>query len=346
MLQVNLKKCYLYGTEGVYKMNMNLNKKILLIVPAAIILISAIYLIVNASKPEEKFVTGLVEIKEIDVASKVPGRIDSLFVTEGSIVKKGDILAKLESREMDAKLEQTFGQMEAAKYKYEMALNGARPEEKEAVEKLYHQAKHQYDLAEKTWKRMSNLYADSLISAQEKDQYEFQYKAAREQMDAAEAKYNMVIKGTRYEEKEMAKNLLYQAENGYKEVQVYHDELYIKSPVDGEVQKCISDAGEIISSGYPVFSVLQLDDQWVTLQLREDMVKGLKVGDELNGKIPALNNTTATFKVSYIAAMADFANWKPTNQKGDFDLKTFEVRIKPVNRVTGLRPGMTVNIKF
>ena len=236
--------------------------------------------------------------------------------------------------------------MEAAKFKYEMAMNGARPEEKQAVEKQYQQAKHQYELAEKTWKRMSNLYSDSLLSAQEKDQFEFQYKAAREQMEAAEAKYTMVVKGTRYEEKEMAKNLLYQAENGYKEVQVYHDELYVKSPVDGEVQKCISDAGEIISSGYPIFSLLQLDDQWVTLQLREDMVKGLKVGDELRGKIPALNNTTATFKVSYIAAMADFANWKPTNQKGDFDLKTFEVRIKPVNRITGLRPGMTVNIKF
>ena len=89
-------------------MNTNINKKILLIVPAVIILISAIYIIVHTSKPEEKYVTGLVEIKEIDVASKIPGRLDSMYVTEGTIVKKGDILAKLESREMDAKLEQTF----------------------------------------------------------------------------------------------------------------------------------------------------------------------------------------------------------------------------------------------
>jgi HlyD family secretion protein len=325
---------------------MNFNKRLLLIVPAVIIIISAVFIILNISSPGEQYITGLVEIKEIDIASKIPGRLDSMFVTEGSVVKKGDILAKLESREMDAKLEQTFGQMEAAKFKYEMAVNGARPEEKEAVEKQYQQAKHQFELAEKTWKRMSSLYKDNLLSAQEKDQFEFQYKATREQMDAAEAKYNMVIKGTRYEEKEMAKNLLYQAENGYKEAKAYHDELYIKSPVDGEVQKCIADPGEIISGGYPVFSLLQLNDQWVTLQLREDMVKGLKVGDELEGKIPALNNSKAAFRVSYISAMADFANWKPTNQKGDFDLKTFEVRIKPVNRIDGLRPGMTVNIRF
>lgn len=225
-----------------------------------------------------------------------------------------------------------------------MALNGARPEEKEATEKLYLQAKHQFELAEKTYERMMNLYRDSLISAQEKDVYEFQYKAAFEQMSAAKSKYEMVVKGARYEEIEMARGIYYQAENGYKEALAYQQELEIKSPIDGELQKKLVNQGEIISSGYPVFSIIDPNDFWVTIQLKEDEMKGIKIGDEFTGSIKALAERKIKFKVYYISPIGDFANWRPTNQKDEFDIRTFEIRLKPVNKIKELRPGMTVNM--
>ncbi|MCL6495212.1 MAG: efflux RND transporter periplasmic adaptor subunit, partial [Ignavibacterium sp.] len=269
---------------------------------------------------------------------------EEIFVNEGDFVSKGQVLARLESKEMNAKVEQAKGQLEAAKFKYKMALNGARPEEKEATEKLYLQAKHQFELAEKTYERMMNLYRDSLISAQEKDVYEFQYKAAFEQMSAAKSKYDMVVKGARYEEIEMAKGLYYQAENGYKEALAYQQELEIKSPIDGELQKKLVNQGEIISSGYPVFSIIDSNDYWVTIQLKEDEMNGIKIGDEFDGIIKALAGRNVKFKVDYISPIGDFANWRPTNQKGEFDIRTFEIRLKPTDRIEGLRPGMTVNI--
>ena len=324
-------------------MKLNL-RKILLAVPALLALWAIVYLIVSSLSPEKKIITGLVEITSIDVASKIPGRIDSILVNEGQNVSKGQVLAILQSRELNAKVEQTKGQLDIAKFKYQMALNGARTEEKEAVEKLYLQAKHQFELAEKTWNRMYNLYQDSVISLQEKDVYEFQYKASMEQMLAAKAKYEMVINGARYEEIQMAKGLFYQAENGLNEALAYQDEIFIKSPITGELKKKIVDEGEMLAAGYPAFTIIDLNDVWVTIQLKETDMNVIKIGDTFNASITALNNLEAKFVVSYVSGLGDFANWRPTNQKGEFDIKTFEIRLRSKQKIDGLRAGMTVNV--
>ena len=157
---------------------------IILSLPVVLAIVGIIVLLADSFATTHEVIGGIVEVSDVDVASKIPGRIDNIYAEEGDHVQKGQILAKMESKEMDAKVEQAKGMMDAAKSKYDMAINGARPEEKEAVKNLYLQAKHQYEFANKTWERMYNLYNDSLISAQEKDQVEFQYKAAQEQMDA------------------------------------------------------------------------------------------------------------------------------------------------------------------
>ena len=320
--------------------------KLVLSLPIIIAIISVVVLVNKGASEKELVMTGIVECTDVDVASKIPGRIDSILVSEGQTVKKGEVLAYLESKEMDAKVAQAQSLVEAAKSKYQMAMNGARPEEKEAVQKLYAQAQHQFELAEKTMKRFHNLYRDSLISAQEKDQIDFQYKASKEQMDAAKAKYDLVLKGARAEEIAGAEALFHQAENGLREAMAYQQELTIKAPMTGELSKKIVDPGEVIASGYPIFTILNLSDSWVVLQLREDYMSKVKIGSVFKAMIPALGNIKADFEVSFIAPMGDYANWKPTNQKGEFDLKTFEVRLRPKGDLSGLRPGMTVNVMF
>ncbi|HEX3072513.1 MAG TPA: efflux RND transporter periplasmic adaptor subunit [Ignavibacteriales bacterium] len=323
-----------------------MKNKLIFIVPAILVIVAVVVLTVKALGGEPVYVTGIVEATEADVASKLPGRVDSVFVNEGDVVKKGQPLGKLESKEMDAKLEQARGLMRQAESKMMMAHNGARIEEKRATENLYLQALHQYELAEKTWKRVESLYKDDVISAQEKDQTEFKYKAAKEQLDAAKAKYDMVMKGARDEEIMGAEALYLQGENGYKEALAYYQELVLKSPIDGEVSKRITDPGEIIAAGYPLFTVIDLNDNWVTLQVREDRLEKFTKGAKFMGRIPALGNTEHEFVVAYVSSMADFATWKPTNQKGDFDLKTFEVRLRSVEPIKNLRAGMTVNISL
>ncbi len=297
------------------------------------------------SDVKEFNITGIAETTEIDIASKIPGRISFIFFSEGSTVKKGDTIAIMESPEIYAKLEQARGAMNAAKAKSEMAEKGARDEEKEVASKLYNQAKYQFELADKTWQRISNLYRDSVISAQEKDQAEFKYRAAKAQLEEAQAKVKMINLGARIEEKSAAAALYHQAENAFNEVSSYQKELTITAPAGGEISKKLADPGEVIAAGYPVFSIMVPEDIYALIQLREDKMSSVKMNSRCEGYIPALKETV-DFEVSYIAPMADFATWKPTNQKGEFDLKSFEIRLKPVKIPKGFRPGMTVNFKF
>ena len=318
--------------------------QLILTIPAVIAGIALVVFLITAFFPDHPAVTGMVESTQIDVASKIPGRVDSVFVREGESVVRGQVLATLESKEMDSKVGQASAAMEGARQKMEMAIHGARKEEKEAVQNQYQQAKAQFELAQKTWTRIERVYRDSLISTQERDQIEFQYKAAKEQMEAARAKYDMVMNGARSEEIAGAIALFHQAENAYKEALAYQKELRLISPIDGEVSKKIVDEGEIVAGGYPVFTITKPGDAWVVLQVKEDQMKSIAMGSTFKGTVRALEQSEQEFIVSYIAPMADFATWKPTNQKGDFDVKTFEVHLRSKSPIPNLRAGMTVNV--
>lgn len=295
------------------------------------------------TSPEDINIYGRIRVDEIDVASKIPGRIDSLYVQLGQHVNKGDTLAVLESKELDAKLEQAKSVMLASKSKWEMAKNGARSEEKLAVEKLADQAKYQLEFAESTYKRMKKLYADSVISRQKFDEIEFKYNAAKAQYEAAQAKLKMVRNGARDEEKSAAEALYNQALNAYKEALAYYSELTLTAKTTGEVYSLIANQGEIISAGYPVISIINTNNSYAIINIKESEISQFQEGKEIKGYLPALDKEIK-FKVTYISPKGDFADWKPTAQKGDFDLKTFEIRLTPLENIDMIRPGM--NVRF
>jgi HlyD family secretion protein len=314
--------------------------------PLVIIVVAVIFLAMRKTNPEPQILSGTVEVTRIDMASKIPGRIDSLFIREGECVHRGQLLFKLESKEMLAKVEQAQGAMEAARAKMAMAENGLRPQEREAALKMYTQARVQYELLEKTWSRIQKLHADSVISSQESDQIEAQFTAAREQMDAAKARYEMAREGTRYEDRLAAQSLFHQAQSAYKEACAYADELMMRSPINGEAAQVIAHPGEIIASGYPIVTLMDTADIWIVVQVKETSMGQLRMGTRLSGSVPALNNARHEFLVSYVAPMADFATWRPTNQRGSFDVRTFEIHLRPSSPVKDLRPGMTVNFEI
>jgi HlyD family secretion protein len=247
---------------------------------------------------------------------------------------------------MDAKVEQARNAMEAARAKMTMAKNGLRPQERESIEKLYAQAKVQFELSEKTWKRIQKLYADSVISLQEHDQIEAQYNAAREQLDAAQARYEMAKEGTRVEDRQAAQSLFQQAESGYREACAYAQELTLFAPITGEVEKTVAHAGEIVAAGYPIVTIIDTSDMWVVLQIKETSMQNFTKGAKFNGTVPALGNRALPFIVSYISPLADFATWRPTNQRGEFDVRTFEIHLRPASPCPELRTGMTVNFSL
>jgi len=318
---------------------------LILLVPVIVILVSAIFILRSVFTPDELIFTGMFETKVVNVASEIPGRIDVIYVEKGQRVEKGDTLYTLQRQVLDTKVSQAEGLLKAAKSQKEKVETGTREEVLRAAASQYSLAKSQYQYSTKTYQRFKVLYADSIISKQEMDALEFQHDAAKDALNAAKAHYDLVRKGARKEDLAGADAVVQQAQSVYDEAKVFFEELIVRSPIGGEVSNLVGEEGEVMAPGYPVVSVMVPEDVHAVLNVREDYLPLFKMGDIVKGSIAGLGYKEFDFEVFYISPMADFATWVPTNVKGEFDLKSFEIYLKPVAPIENLRPGMTIQIK-
>lgn len=325
------------------------NKKhiLILIIPILIVVLGLLVLyFLKPDKNNQRVFIGLFETTEIKVASEIPGRIDSILVKLGDPVKKGQLLATIESDILDAKIQQAEGMYSAAESVSDKANKGARDQQIQAANDKYEMAKSQFIFAENSYERVYNMFKDSLVSTQKMDEITFKRDAAKKQMDAAKSIYNMAKEGARIEDKKAARGQLSAVAGKVKEAKAFYKELKIVSPVDGEVSSKLAEEREVMPAGYPLFTIQKLEDIYAVIHIREDLLSHFKKDTEIQGTLPAFDNSTFTFKVTYIAPMADFADWIPTSDKGRLDMKTFEIHLTPTEKIEGLRPGMSVNIKI
>jgi HlyD family secretion protein len=98
----------------------------------------------------------------------------------------------------------------------------------------------------------------------------------------------------------------------------------------------------MVAAGLPIATLVDVEDAWAVFYVREDRLPGLAIGTRLSLAIPALGLQGEAFEITSVAPEADYATWRPTSSQGGFDLKTFELRARPVRRIPGLRPGMSV----
>lgn len=320
---------------------MKKNGNVLAAIGIAALIIFLVYSTWTISRPQPLEVQGEVEATQIKVASKLVGRIDSLPIHKGDMVKKGQLLFTLNSPEIEAKLEQANAALKGAKAQNYKAIAGADKEDIQAAFDTYMKAQAAFELAEKTYKRVANLYKEGVLPAQKHDEAETNLNAARQTASAAKAIWEKAKKGTRIEDKAAASSMVARAEGAIKEVESYLNEMNIYSPIDGEISNIIAESGELVAAGYPVVTLVNPLDTWITFNLREDLLASIKKGSVITAKFPALGNKEINLKVTYINVLGNFATWNATKTSGDFDMKTFEVHARPVENVEGLRPGMS-----
>jgi HlyD family secretion protein len=315
-------------------------------IPIVIIIVAIIMLIVHNVKKEPYVMTGLIETVQVNASSLLPGRIDSLLVEEGDSVYKGQVLATLEAQILDAKLGQAQGMAKSASSLANMTRNGTREERKQSAKNQYNIAKTNYKFAKDSYDRYLGLFKDSVISAQEMEIVTTRYHSAKDQLDIARNVYKMAQKGARKEEVEAAEGQEAAAIGLMDEAKALHDEMIIRSPVTGLISEKMAEEGEVIGLAYPVFTVIIPERNYALLQVREDLMKYFKRGSKHIIRIPALGNEEVEVEVHYIAVLADFATWEPMQMKGDYDLKSFEVHLKPTTPVKDLHPGMTFQLEL
>jgi len=312
----------------------------------AALLIFLTYTVWILSRPKPLEVQGEVEATQTKVASKLIGRIDSLPIHKGDFVKKGQLLFTLKSPEIEAKLVQAHAALKGANAQNSKAIAGADVEDIQAAYDTYLKAQAAYELAEKTFNRVNNLYKEGVLPAQKRDEAETQYTTARETANAAKSIWEKAKKGARIEDKETAVSMVDRAKGAIQEIETFVNETSIYSPTDGEISNIIAESGELVSAGYPVVTIMKLNDSWVTFNLREDLLSSIRMGSTFSAKFPALGNKEIQLKVTYINPLGSFATWNATKTSGDFDMKTFEVHAVPVEKVEGLRPGMSALVDW
>lgn len=311
-------------------------------ITAVVIIVSVIGFFTLGKGPE--IIQGQAEATEYRVSSKVPGRILQLLVEEGDKVKAGDTLAILEAPDVIAKLTQAQAAETAAQAMNDKAIRGTRQEQLQAAYEMWQKAKAGLEIAEKSYNRINRLYEQGVMSAQKRDEVKAQYDAMTSTEKAAKAQYTMAKNGAQREDKEMAAAQVERAKGAVAEVNSYINETYLTAAADGEVTEIFPKIGELVGTGAPIMNVAQLDDMWVTFNVREDFLKDFSVGEEIKAYVPALEKEVE-FKVTYMKDLGTYAAWKATKTTGQFDLKTFEVKAKPVQAIANLRPGMSAIIK-
>lgn len=297
-------------------------------------------------KPEPIMLQGQAEANEVRVSGKIPGRIDKFLVSEGMTVNKGDTLVLINSPELNAKLMQATSAEEAASAQNQKAIKGARAEQIAGAYELWKKAEVGAKLAEKTNNRVQNMYSEGVVSAQKRDEAEANYQASIATSKAAKSQYDMANNGAEKEDKLAALALVNRAKGAVSEVESYLSETVLVSPIGGEISDMFPKQGELVGSGAPIMNIVDLSDVWVVFNIREDLLSKISMGKEFDAVIPALGNKTIALKVSYIKAMASYATFKATKTTGGFDVKTFEIRAKPIATEEGLRPGMSLMVDY
>lgn len=325
---------------------MKKNKNFTIILAAALTLVGIIVItiVVGLSLPKHPdIIQGQAETTDYRLSSKVPARVCEIRVQEGDHVRRGDTLVILEAPDIRAKLSQAEAAYAAAQAQEQKAQNGTRQEQVQQAYEMWQKVRAAMEVAEKTYHRINRLFENGVMAEQKRDEAQAQYEAMVATERAARSQYDMAVNGTRIEDKAAAGAQVRRAQGAVSEVNSYMDETVLLATADGIVTEIFPEPGELVGTGAPIMNVSCTDDVWFTFNIREDLLPGLTVGTETEVYLPAFDKRIPV-RITKMKDVGTFAVWKATKALDGFDLKTFEVKARPLNMegLENVRGGMSV----
>jgi HlyD family secretion protein len=292
-------------------------------------------------RPQPLLVQGEVDATRLDIASRVDGRVADIPVERGENVAAGAVLVRIDNPETLAKHEQALAAKVVADAQLANIKAGTRAEVIAARKAALERAQASVVLAQKTFDRTSQLAEHGNAPQARLDQATDALHESQRATDQAKSAYEQAVNGYTAEERQISAANVQKAVADIAAVQSIIDQMVITAPVASQVYKRNVEPGEYVSPGVPLVTLIDLNDLWIHFDLREDLVKTLKIGDRFDVRIPALADRRITVEVKLIATKGEYASWRATRATGDFDLRTFAIRAYPVEKVPELRPGMS-----
>src|ERR1700722_12046320 len=312
------------------------------LVVAAVAGLSIWYLV----RPEPLLVQGEVDATRFDLAARVDGRVAEIPVERGQNIEAGAVLVKIDNPETLAKNEQAAAAKVVAEAQLANINVGTRKEVIAAKKAAMERAESSVVLAQKTYDRAAQLLTTGNAPQARVDQTTDALHESQRAADQAKSAYEQAVNGYTKEEHEISEANVGKAIADIKAVQSIIDQMVVYAPVASQVYQRNVEPGEYVSPGVPLVTLIDLGDMWIHFDLREDLVKTLKLGDRFNVRIPALADRSITVEVKLIATKGEYASWRATRATGDFDLRTFSIRAYPVEKVPDLRPGMSAYLDW
>jgi HlyD family secretion protein len=312
------------------------------LVTAVVAALSIWYLV----RPQPLLVQGEVDATRFDIAARVDGRVGEVAVTRGQNVDANAVLVRIDNPETLAKNDQALAAKVVAEAQLANINAGTRAEVVAARKAAMERAQASVVLAQKTYDRVNQLAAGGNAPQARLDQMTDSLHESQRATDQAKSAYEQAVNGYTREEHEIAEANVGKALADIKAVQSIIDQMVVYAPVASQVYQRNVEPGEYVSPGVPLVTLIDLDDMWVHFDLREDLVRTLKIGDRFDVRIPALADRAITVEVKLIATKGEYASWRATRATGDFDLRTFSIRAYPVEKVPELRPGMSAYLDW
>jgi len=293
-------------------------------------------------QPQPLTIQGEADATRIDIAARVDGRVAKRPVSRGQNVAAGEVLFEIENPELLTRLREAEAAKIVAAAELAHIEAGIRAEVVAQRKAAIDSAEANLTLAKLTYDRTKQLVGEGHAPLQRLDEVTDQLAVAQRSTDQAKLAYEEALAGPTKEERGIATANVAKAQASIDTIRAQADELVVKAPVSAQVYQIGAELGEYVSPGVPLLSLIDLSDVWLRFDLREDLAKGLKTGDKLEMRVPALGDRLITAAVKVIATKGEYAGWRATRSTGDFDLRTFEVRAYPLNPMPELRPGMSV----
>lgn len=318
-------------------------------IPIIVLVIALVYLFQNKSPEKNKeSVIGMVDAEFVDVSASLPGRVIELLVKEGDEVKEGQVVAQMKTSEIETIQAQVSEAVTVAQNQLDKINRGVEPEVLKSAENLQQIAKQQMDLMNKTYTRFQNLYSEGVISGQERDVIYFKYKAAQKELETANLNVQLLQRGNNQELKNSAQAILNQAKGADQLAQEIKDNASIKAPASGKISTMVSNKGEMVNAGYPMMTIQKDNSFFVKFNIRQNQMNKIDKGSTVKMKIPGCLPEEIKGTVVELAPALGYADWVPEKQNGEFELRTFQIKVKPenINSIKGLRSGMTAQLIF
>jgi HlyD family secretion protein len=287
-------------------------------------------------RPQPLLVQGEVDATRLDIAARVDGRVADIPVERGENIAAGAVLVRIDNPETLAKHEQALAAKVVADAQLANIKAGTRAEVIAARKAALERAQASVILAQKTYDRISQLAEHGNAPQARLDQATDTLHESQRATDQAKSAYEQAVNGYTAEERQISAANVQKAVADIAAVQSVIDQMVITAPVASQVYKRNVEPGEYVSPGVPLVTLIDLNDLWIHFDLREDLVKTLKIGDRFDVRIPALADRRITVEVKLIATKGEYASWRATRATGDFDLRAY-----PVEKVPELRPGMS-----